>query len=131
VQGDKCEGSFRLPWVGLCAALALGIGFGTRQAEAAPFAYVTNSGFPLTPGGGSSDSVSVITTANNTVVATASVGHSPDGVAVTPDGTHVYVANEGFVENDTTVSVIATANNTIVATIGGMSSPSGIAIGPP
>ena len=44
-------------------------------AEAAPFAYVTNSG---------SNNVSVIDTATNTVVATVPVGENPWGVAVTP-----------------------------------------------
>ena len=42
-----------------------------------------------------SNTVSVIDTATNTVVATIPVGHGPDGVAVTPDGTHAYVANAG------------------------------------
>ena len=35
---------------------------------------------------------------------------APDGIAVTPDGTHVYVANS----SSDTVSVIATATNTVV-----------------
>ena len=41
----------------------------------------------------SSNTVSVIDTASNTVVTTVPVGTSPHGVAVTPDGKHVYVAN--------------------------------------
>jgi YVTN family beta-propeller protein len=47
-----------------------------RPAEAAPFAYVANSG---------SDIVSVIDTANNTVVATVTVGNGSYGLAITPD----------------------------------------------
>ncbi len=44
----------------------------------------------------------------------------PFGVAVTPDGSKVYVANDG----SSTVSVIATATNTVTATIPVGSSPS-------
>lgn len=62
------------------------------------------------------DSVSVINTGTNTVTATVGVGASPIGVAITPDGTRAYVANNG------SVSVIDTkpsdaAYNTIVATV--------------
>jgi DNA-binding beta-propeller fold protein YncE len=41
--------------------------------------------------------VSVIDTTTNTVVTTIPVdtGTTPTGVAVTPDGEHVYVANQG------------------------------------
>jgi YVTN family beta-propeller protein len=42
---------------------------------------------------GGSDSVSVINTSNNTVVDTVTVGSGPDGVAVSPDGSRVYVTN--------------------------------------
>ena len=38
--------------------------------------------------------VSVIDTANNTITATVNVGGEPFGVAVSPDGTKVYVTNE-------------------------------------
>ncbi|MGQ0445312.1 MAG: hypothetical protein ACT4O2_09360 [Beijerinckiaceae bacterium] len=56
----------------------------------------------------------MIDTATNKVVGTPiPVGDGPFGVAVTPDGTKVYVTN--FLSN--TVSVIATATNTLVATI--------------
>ena len=66
------------------------------------------------------NTVSVIATASNTVTATIPVGNNPDGsgpwgVAVSPDGSTVYVAN--FI--DETVSVIATATNTVTATIPG------------
>src|SRR5882724_7947958 len=57
--------------------------------------------------------VSVIDTANNSLVARVPVGTSPQGVAVKPDGTRVYVTN--YSSND--VSVIDTTNNTVVATI--------------
>jgi YVTN family beta-propeller protein len=60
------------------------------------------------------DAVSVIATATNSVgsisVGSISVGGFPDGVAVTPDSSKVYVTNGH--SND--VSVIATATNTVV-----------------
>ena len=55
----------------------------------------------------------MIATASNTVTATIPVGIFPTGVAVSPDGSTVYVAN--FI--DETVSVIATATNTVTAAI--------------
>ena len=59
--------------------------------------YVTKSG--------GSNTVSVINTATNAVVATIPVGIVPQIVAVSPDGTRAYVANQG----SDTVSVINTA----------------------
>src|ERR1700730_13192198 len=58
-----------------------------------------------------SNAVSVIDTATNTVVATIPVGTSPQGVAITPDGTKVYVANG----SDSTVSGTATDSNPCTA----------------
>ena len=96
-------------------SLAFGIGFAPAPAAAEPFAYVANL---------SSNTVSVIDTATNTVVATVPVGSDPFGVAVTPDGAIAYVAN--FISN--TVSVIDTANNTVVATVTVGTFPNDIAI---
>jgi len=58
------------------------------------FAYVT---------AGALDQVKVFDTRTNTVVQTVPTGDSPHGVAVSPDGTRVYVANN----NSTTISVFA------------------------
>jgi YVTN family beta-propeller protein len=58
--------------------------------------------------------VSVIDTATNTAIATILVGNGPAGVAVTPDGSKVYVANS---ELSNSVSVIDTKTNTVTATI--------------
>ena len=55
----------------------------------------------------------MIATATNRVTATILAGSEPFGVAVTPDGCKVYVANGA--SND--VSVIATATNTVTAAI--------------
>jgi YVTN family beta-propeller protein len=73
-------------------------------ATGAPFAYITNA---------SSNTVSVIDTASNTVIATVAVGVAPQGVAVHPDGSRVYVANS----SSNTISVIDTATNTVVGTV--------------
>jgi YVTN family beta-propeller protein len=80
-------------------------------------AYVTN---------GADNTVSVIDTAANTVVATVPVGHNPEGVAITSDGVHAYVTNQ----LDDSVSVIDTVNNTVVATVSGFVLPSGVAVTP-
>ena len=80
--------------------------------------YVTNQG--------GSNTVSVINTATNTVVATIPVGIVPGLLAVSPDGTRVYVPNQG----SDTVSVINTASNTVVATIPAGSQPVGAGVSP-
>ncbi len=68
--------------------------------------------------------VSVID-ATNKVVATIKVGLAPFGVAVTPDGSTVYVTNL-----NNTVSVIATATNAVSATISVGNGPVGVAVKP-
>jgi PGF-pre-PGF domain-containing protein len=88
------------------------------SAAAAPFAYITNSGW---------NDVSVIDTATNTVTAWVDVGSGPIGVAVSPDGSKVYVTNSG----DGTVSVINAATNTVIGTpvtVG--NNPRGVAVSP-
>ena len=61
----------------------------------------------------SSANVTVIDLATNTPIATITVGLDPQQVAVSPDGTTVYVTNGGA----GTVSVINTATNTVTGTI--------------
>jgi YVTN family beta-propeller protein len=108
MQNNHSNGScasFARGFAAFWAVLAMGLGLIASPAEAAPFAYVANSG---------SNNVSVIDTATNKAVATVvPVGHNPQGIAVTPDGTHAYVTNI----SDNTVSVIDTASNTVVATV--------------
>ena len=77
-------------------------------------------------GGGSNSTVSVIRTATKMVVKTIPVGNVPGGVAVSPDGTHVYVANNG----SSNVSVIARPGDAVVANIPVGTGPMGVAIGP-
>jgi YVTN family beta-propeller protein len=105
------------------------MGFGAAPSWA-QMAYITNSGSvqgvpPLrtfVPG----TTVSVIATATNTVVSTITVGSQPNGVAITPDGSKVYVTNS----NSNTVSVITTATNAVVSTITVGRLPDGIAVTP-
>jgi YVTN family beta-propeller protein len=103
-------------------ALVLGGTCFPLLVNAAPFAYVTNEG---------SNSVSVIDTATNTVVATVpAVGSRPRDIAITPDGSQAYVAN---LSNPGTVSIINTTTNSVVATIstGIGIEPTGVAIANP
>ena len=89
----------------MVSALAVGLVMLVWSGAAmAQNAYISNQG---------SNSVSVINTATNAVVATVGVGTNPSGVAVTPDGTRAYVANTG----SNSVSVINTATNAVVATV--------------
>jgi YVTN family beta-propeller protein len=70
--------------------------------------------------------VGVIETATNTIIKTVAVGSSCTGIAVTPDGAHVYVANQG----SNSVSVIQTASNIVADTVL-VARPSYISIVPP
>jgi YVTN family beta-propeller protein len=80
-------------------------------------AYVTNL---------SSNNVSVIDIATNTVTATVPVGNGPLGVALKPDGTRAYVTNS----SDNNVSVIDPATNTVVGTVAVGSAPITVAVTP-
>lgn len=73
--------------------------------------------------------VSVIAAPSNKVVDTVTVGSSPIGVAVTPDGSRVYVVNDG----DSTVSVISTATDAVIGspiTVGAFLAALGVFIQP-
>ena len=66
------------------------------------------------------------TTPSKTAVTSITVGPYPFGVAVSPDGSSVWVSNNG----DDTVSQIDTASDTVVQTITVGSSPWGVAVSP-
>ena len=69
----------------------------------------------------------MINTATNTVAKTIQVGSSPSAVAVSPNGTRVYVANTG----SNTVSVIDTTKNyQVVGTVAVGSAPTAVAVSP-
>ena len=69
-----------------------------------------------------SNNVSVIDTANNTVLVTIPVGNAPAGIAVSPDGARVYVANAG----SDTISEINPVTGTVVKTITVPGTPTGV-----
>lgn len=58
------------------------------------------------------------------IKATTTIGSSPSGIAVSPDGTRLYVANR----DSGTVSVVNATNNTVVSTVKVVSSPSAVAV---
>jgi YVTN family beta-propeller protein len=94
------------------------------QNLSSTYAYITNAG---------SGTVTVIDTATDNVTATLSyVGSNPDGVAVSPDGKKVYVANSDWdnISAIDTVSVIDTATNTFTDMIEVGQWPWGIAVSP-
>lgn len=103
--------------VGVLTALASFSGLPRASAADTDFAYVTTLG---------TDTVAVIDTVSDTVVATIAVGGGPFGVAVSPDGSRAYVAN-AF---DGTVSVIDGSSRTVIATITVGPQPLGIAVSP-
>jgi uncharacterized protein (TIGR03437 family) len=76
------------------------------------------------------NTIAVIDTSSNTVIAMVPLGAFPNGLAVTPDGKHVYVTTsvdatgEGFGN----VSVIDTSTNTVVAKVVVGVTPYGLAI---
>jgi YVTN family beta-propeller protein len=110
----------RILVLAMAAALAMVFGIAPSRAQNA---YVT-IGYS---NGGDGGTVSVIDPASNTVIGTPiPVGIDPFGVAVTPDGSKVYVTN--FYSNN--VTVIATASNTVIATVAVGSDPFGVAVTP-
>jgi YVTN family beta-propeller protein len=124
-----------LAGIGLVASLWVGVALGGGNPKA-PLAYVTER---------DSNSVSVIDTATNEVIATIeNVGPAvegdvpgPGGMVITPNGNRGYVANTGVFENGfqialaNTVSVINTkSNNKVVATVEVGYGPLGVAVTP-
>jgi YVTN family beta-propeller protein len=116
------EDAMKLRFYGplMIAASAVSCFLGSAQSVAQN-AYIPN---------GLSNDVSVINTTSNTVTATIPVGLEPWGVAVSPDGSKVYITNENSNFVPGTVSVIDTATNMVTATIPVGQAPEGIAVTP-
>ena len=72
------------------------------------------------------NTVFVIDTTTNKITAIVKVGYGPKGVAVTPDGSKVYVTN--YI-NDT-VSIINTTTNKVISTVNVGYGPTGVAVSP-
>ncbi len=70
--------------------------------------------------------MTVRSTNTDAIIATINVGEDPRGVAMSPDGTRLYVVNK----EDDTLSVIRTSTNTVLATIDVGDSPNEVAISP-
>ena len=92
----------------------------TISVSAEPFAYILG------------DTVSVVDIATDKVVGTIDVPFNPEVVAVTPDGSKIYMAKQGNISagHDSDISVIDTATNTITANVFVGSYPWGIAVTP-
>ncbi len=92
----------------------------TISVRAAPFAYILGN------------TVSVVDIATDNVVGTIDVPFNSEVVAVTPDGSKIYMAKLGNIStgNNTDISVIDTATNTITANVFVGSYPYGIAVTP-
>ncbi len=73
-----------------------------------------------------SHTVSVLDTATHAVTGTITVGAGPIAIAVSPDGTRVYVANNA----DNSLSVIDSATDDVLDTIAVGGSPSAVAVSP-
>lgn len=82
--------------------------------------------FAFEPASGVAGTVAVIDVASSSVSASVTVGRKPQGMAVTPDGAKLYVANN----LDNTVSVIDTGTNAVIATFTVGLAPLGVAISP-
>ncbi len=99
-----------------CSAIALLVaGLAAGRAMAASYAYILND---------TSNTISVIDTATNTVIATPDIGTtSLHGSAVLPNGNFAYIGAYGA----NRVTVIDTVTQTIVATINGFNQPRALA----
>jgi YVTN family beta-propeller protein len=79
------------------------------------YIYVTNH---------QDNNIYVIDTATNSITTIVEVGNHPIEVAVTPDGTKVYVINRN------NVSVINTTTNTVITNISVERNPNGVTVSP-
>lgn len=95
-------------------------------------AYVNNYGSAFGVGSGNGTTISVVDLVTRAITATITLTPSPTApaaLALTRDGSLLYVAN--YVNGNVgtgTVSIIQTSTNTVIGTIHGFSGPFGIAI---
>ena len=89
--------------------------------------YVINNNYNGSdPGYHGNGTVSVIDAATNKVIATLTVGSLPKGIAVTRDGSKIFVTNF----KDNSVSVIDAATNSEIARVPAGNGPYGVAVNP-
>ena len=101
----------------IAATLVVLLGASAAPAATLTRAYVVNR---------AANTLSVIDTSTDSVVATVAVGATPLDVTVNPAGSRVYVANFG----SGNVSVIDTATNIVVATVAVGTAPTGVVVNP-
>jgi predicted alpha-1,2-mannosidase len=89
----------------------------THGNAAAPLGYIANF---------VDSTVTAIDPRTRAFSAPITVGRSPGGLALSPDGRHVYIANQGSAN----VSVIDAATNAVTATIPVGTTPAGIRVSP-
>lgn len=99
-------------FVALAVAMLLGLSEARAQVSTVVYSlvYVTNSG---------SNTVSVIDTTLNSIVATINVGPAPAGIVFNPTGTRAYVAVSSLnpTPGSGTVAVIDTGTNQVIANV--------------
>lgn len=92
-------------------------------------AYVNNYGGPEGVGSGNGTTVSIVDLDTNTITGTITVGLAPAALAISIDGSTLYVANYVDGNDETgTISVVSTASNTVIHTITGFSGPFAIIV---
>jgi YVTN family beta-propeller protein len=96
--------------------LAMGVAVNPNSAK--PYVYITNWG---------TNSVTIVRTTDlSTVVLNAQVGINPNGVAVAPDGSAVYVALEG----DGKLVILDPQTAVVTGSVQVGSNPTGVAVAP-
>jgi RHS repeat-associated protein len=97
------------------------------------FAVSPDSKFLYAATAPDTNTVCVIDTTSHTAIATIPVGAiGPSGIAITPDGSTLYVSNSGdrSLISGNTVSVISTLSKSVIASIVVGNDPQGVAISP-
>lgn len=114
---NQVESTFSIP----LPPGGLNADFGPFLLPNGSLGYVGQDVASVTPG-----TVTAITIPGNQTVATIPVGTQPAGIAVSPDGSYVYVADSG----SNNVSVIDTSSNQVIATIPVGNDPITLAVSP-
>ena len=99
---------------------------GVATSPDAKQVYATSPGLIPDNRGFEGNAVSIVNTATNTLAGAITAGTGAIGVAFTPDGAHVYVANN----SSSSVSLINTATKSVALSIPVGDSPIGVAISP-
>lgn len=88
--------------------------------------YAAVGGYPGSGATNTAGELDVIDSATNTITAQIPVGDDPTGVAVSPDGATIYVADFG----SAAVSVVSAASDTVIDTIPVDNEPQALSVSP-